>query len=253
MKTPKFLDPVMTRLRGEHHSIRARFGTAPKEAVLYAWHRLRGGTWLEFYRRRVNDSSQENLDAPLPEAYLAEAGEHAAFLRRNGLAPSHRLLDYGCGSLRLGYHVIPYLSSGRYVGAEIAETRVERGRRMLERAGIARDRYEIVVVSDCTLKELAPRQFDVAWAKSVFTHMPDDDIRTALVAMRARLAPGGRFYFTFTPAERPRRFRLRDFYHPPEYMRGLVESCGYDLAVMPDWPLEKFGDLMGCARPKDRP
>jgi hypothetical protein len=35
-----------------------------------------------------------------------------------GLRPEHRLLDFGCGALRFGNWVIPYLDAGNYFGVE---------------------------------------------------------------------------------------------------------------------------------------
>ena len=39
-------------------------------------------------------------------------------LKRHGLKPSHRLLDFGCGSLRVGRWLIKYLNRGRYFGID---------------------------------------------------------------------------------------------------------------------------------------
>lgn len=39
-------------------------------------------------------------------------------LKRHGLKPEHRLLDFGCGSLRVGRWLIDYLDPDRYFGIE---------------------------------------------------------------------------------------------------------------------------------------
>ena len=44
-----------------------------------------------------------------------------------GLLPSHRLLDFGCGSLRNGYWLMRYLDSGNYYGIEPVEKGVRAG------------------------------------------------------------------------------------------------------------------------------
>lgn len=48
------------------------------------------------------------------------------FLVAHGLAPSHLLLDMGCGTLRGGLHFIRYLEPGHYWG-------VDKGRDLLGR------------------------------------------------------------------------------------------------------------------------
>jgi SAM-dependent methyltransferase len=40
------------------------------------------------------------------------------FLVESGLRPEHRLLDFGCGALRLGVWAIPYLDTGNYFGVD---------------------------------------------------------------------------------------------------------------------------------------
>ncbi len=39
-------------------------------------------------------------------------------LRALGLRPHHYLLDFGCGGLRVGRHIIPFLNTGHYYGVE---------------------------------------------------------------------------------------------------------------------------------------
>ena len=40
------------------------------------------------------------------------------FVVDSGVRPEHRLLDFGCGALRLGIWVIPYLEAGNYFGVD---------------------------------------------------------------------------------------------------------------------------------------
>lgn len=54
---------------------------------------------------------------PLDRYDLLGAGQ-MALLYLLGLREHHRVLDFGCGSLRLGRLLIPYLRPGRYFGIE---------------------------------------------------------------------------------------------------------------------------------------
>ena len=53
-----------------------------------------------------------------PEAFDYLGGRHFMMLFALGLREHHRLLDFGCGSLRSGRLIIPYLASGNYYGIE---------------------------------------------------------------------------------------------------------------------------------------
>jgi SAM-dependent methyltransferase len=79
-------------------------------------------------QRRGNGEPAEA--APVNKRFLKE-GHHRQYGRPwamgrylfdfvvgSGLRPEHRLLDFGCGALRLGIWVIPYLEPGNYFGVD---------------------------------------------------------------------------------------------------------------------------------------
>ena len=50
-----------------------------------------------------------------------EGAEWLKFLIKNGLKKSDTVLDYGCGSLRLGKTLIEFLEPRKYVGVDISD------------------------------------------------------------------------------------------------------------------------------------
>src|ERR1700745_892059 len=62
-----------------------------------------------------------------PEDYDLIAAMTFNLLTTLGLRQHHSLLDVGCGSLRIGRLLIPYLNRGRYFGVEPNKWRVEEG------------------------------------------------------------------------------------------------------------------------------
>lgn len=181
--------------------------------------------------------------------YIEQAAQHLDFLKNVGLEPEHSLLDYGCGVMRLALHAIPYLSNGRYVGVDISVGRLAKGQRLLAEHGISEDRYQVFLVNDCSLKELAGLQFDMIWANSVITHMPVGDIKTMLTAMGPLFKSGGRFFFSFTPNEKPVRKGIKDFYHPPDFLQKICEDQGYHFELRSDWGVKRSGDMVACVHP----
>jgi SAM-dependent methyltransferase len=119
------------------------------------------------------------------------------FLVGQGLQPQMRFLDVGCGALRAGRFLVPYLDAGNYYGVDIG-------------VDIIRTGYEVEL--DDTLRERLPTSnlratdrfdvdfgvpFDMAIAQSVFTHVSLNHIRLCLHRVAKAMAPGGRFYATF--------------------------------------------------------
>jgi SAM-dependent methyltransferase len=215
-------------LRGEYNSVRYRYFMLPKEWLRYfLLYRLFGKDWTDFYTDRMNHEAALSRNQRPSERYLDAAGRHLDLLKREGLAPHHRFLDYGCGVMRTGRALIPYLEAGNYVGVDIAATRIDKGRELLAEMGMADSSYRAFPVTDCRLKELEGERFDFVWAQSVLTHMPLPEIRTMLRAMRPLLAPQGRFYFTFSEGESYRRRHVKDFWYPVDTMAAECAAAGY--------------------------
>lgn len=122
-----------------------------------------------------------------------------ALLVEEGLQPHHKVVDLGCGHLRIGSWLIPYLEPGRYIGIEPREEAVKAGLRALVGLDVAREKA--VVFSDRT-------DFDVgAWgpvdfvvARSVWSHASRDQIRATLDAFMESAQRGGKLLASFYPA-----------------------------------------------------
>ncbi|WP_298123499.1 class I SAM-dependent methyltransferase [Brevundimonas sp.] len=128
-----------------------------------------------------------------------QMGPHQlSFLIAQGMQPSHRLLDIGCGALRLGVHAIPYLEASRYYGSDVSEAIMRAGHELeLDDDGRARAPWTHFRASpDFDLPE-ADGLFDYAIAQSVFTHLPLNHLRRCLARLAPRMASGGRFFVTY--------------------------------------------------------
>jgi len=122
------------------------------------------------------------------------------YLKREGLNPAHRLVDIGCGALRLGVHLIPFLDPGNYFGVDANPSLIRAGRDFeLPAAGISERQAHLRVDDEFDLAAFGVT-FHFAWAYSVFTHLPINCIERCLVNVTSVLAPGGRFYATYRSA-----------------------------------------------------
>ncbi len=121
------------------------------------------------------------------------------FLVENGLKPSHRLLDIGCGCLRGGVHFVRYLNPGNYYGIDINRSLLDAGYDIeLAQAGLQErmPRDNLKCGTDFDFSVFAP-VFDRALAVSVFTHLPLNTIRVCLERLAPKMTTGGVFYATF--------------------------------------------------------
>lgn len=132
-----------------------------------------------------------------PEDYDIVAAMAFNLLTCAGLRQNHRLLDIGCGSLRLGRLIIPYLGPGNYVGVEPNKWLVKDGigneighdlirlKQPVFEYGTSLDAFK-----DCL-------ELDYAIAQSIFSHCSEKLIRGWLNDVHRHLKPTGALFATF--------------------------------------------------------
>ncbi len=141
---------------------------------------------VEDYRAYVGPADQ----------YDVIGGAQFALLYALGLREHHRVLDIGCGSLRAGRMLIPYLATGGYTGVEpntwLIEAALE-GQLGRDIVAIKRPRFD--ASDDFALEHLG--SFDFVLAQGIATNTGPALVRRLLGAIRTTLAPAGLAAVTF--------------------------------------------------------
>lgn len=114
-----------------------------------------------------------------------------------GLRQHHRVLDVGCGSLRVGRLLIPYLNEGHYVGVEPNEWLVEDG--IANELGMDLVRIKNPVFSfRASMDDFEHSlNLDYAIAQSIFSHCGKDLIREWLAQISFHLKDEAAIVATF--------------------------------------------------------
>jgi len=152
-----------------------------------------------------------------------------------GLREHHRLLDFGCGSLRAGRLLIPYLEPERYCGIEPNAWLVEDaianqiGQDMVR---IKRPRFSH---SDAFDAGVFGTQFDFIVAQSIFSHAGPQLVRCALASFAAALKPDGICAITFVIGEEQHAPEGWHYPHCVTYSRAGIAALadGAGLAHLP--------------------
>ena len=133
-----------------------------------------------------------------PQDYDLIAAMTFNLLTTLGLRQYHSLLDVGCGSLRVGRLLIPYLNRGKYVGVEPNEWLVAEGiTRELGETLVQIKRPTFVFSDSPDTIGKAKTAFDFALAQSIFSHCGLDLIKGWLSAISRSLAKDGALVATF--------------------------------------------------------
>jgi hypothetical protein len=124
------------------------------------------------------------------------------FLKAYGLDPWHKVVDYGCGSLRIGMHFIDHLAARRYWGVDVTRRFFDDGVSLLDPAMIAEKAPRLDVISDQTLREIQLWQPDWVFSISVLMHVPPAEIEGFLRNITGLLSPGARAVILFDQTPR---------------------------------------------------
>ena len=215
-----------------------------------------------------------------PEDYDLVAAMTFNLLTTLGLRQHHSLLDIGCGSLRIGRLLIPYLNRGKYFGVEPNEWLVDEGIRRELGETLVQIKRPTFFFSDTpdTIAQ-AKVAFDFALAQSIFSHCGLDLIKGWLSAISRSLAQDGALVATFLIGEedsarmgwiypacvnfRPNtleraaadmnlRFEILDWKHPRQTW-ALFAAPGFDYTWFKDSPLTWNSGLEKALSQKHQP
>ena len=141
-----------------------------------------------------------------PEDYDLIAAMTFNLLTTLGLRQHHSLLDIGCGSLRIGRLLIPYLNRGKYFGIEPAEWLLAEGiKQELGETVVQTKRPTFFFTDSPEAVGRAKVAFDFALAQSIFSHCGLDLIKGWLSAVSQSLAQDGALVATFLPSDEDSR------------------------------------------------
>jgi hypothetical protein len=195
-----------TSLLRPHGRKRLRF------SQLYAWHlkpfvwRLfhPGGTPEEYYARSIAGRvSRGDHPAIGAQARSVRAPtELLDILLTHGLQPRHVVVDYGCGSFRLGKALIEHLEPGRYWGLDVIDEFLESGMALLEPELKAAKRPNARVISLESLAETAAARPDFIISWHVCSKVPPSRLADYFGKIVALMGPASLALVHFPESER---------------------------------------------------
>jgi hypothetical protein len=174
-----------------------------------------------------------------PDRYDLIAAMTFNLLTTLGLRQHHLLLDLGCGSLRIGRLLIPYLNKDNYVGIEPNEWLVREGVRNEVGETLLQIKHPRFFFTDSpvVLNEMQAR-FDFAVAQSIFSHCGLDLITRWISFIANSLTPSGALIATFFPSETDNT--KEGWIYPgcvsykPDTLRKVATEAGLRFEIL-DW------------------
>ena len=173
-----------------------------------------------------------------PQDYDLIAAMTFNLLTTLGLRQHHTFLDVGCGSLRVGRLLIPYLNTGNYTGIEPNKWLVADGIQREtghDQIHIKKPKFHFSDSAECLPPE---ESYDFAVAQSIFSHCGPDLVERWLTDISSRLRPSGALVATFLIGEQD--CHNTGWFYPDcvsyklETMAGFARSASLNFLLL-DW------------------
>lgn len=159
-----------------------------------------------------------------------------AALRDWNLRPDERVVDYGCGSLRVGQHLIRYLDRAHYIGLDVTDAFYRDGLKMLEPELIGAKAPTLAVIDELLLRRLAMNPPDVVLSVAVVMHVPPQELETFFRRLLSLIGPTTRAMIHVDVIEdkwagQALRTAPKSWAYTGEHYRRLIGGLRPDLAL----------------------
>lgn len=198
--------------------------------------------FAEFYRQDV----ESQLRAGAPHSTLGKnlkrgtfgtaGGDVFAKLQGYGLAAEMVCVDYGCGTLRVGQHIIRLLEAGAYWGLDISDYLLDEGQRLLGPKLMEDKRPNLRLISDESVAEVSTLRPDLVFANAVLMHVHPDEMDRFARHLVALTADRGQALFTVKCSRRTVRYSTRSWSHGRAAVDTAFAAHGASLEVLASEP-----------------
>lgn len=189
--------------------------------------------------RSYVDRVMERLEAGTTHATLGptlkpgsvdRARRYVDRLVREGLGRNHRVVDYGCGTLRVGAFLIDYLDPERYFGLDLDQRLLDLGLRNLPEGLAAAKRPSLQVISAETIASIAATRPDYIFSLGVVQHVSPEELAGFFGHVSALAHGGTSIEIQVTKLlDTPVRRSLNSWSHSMEGLERAFHSAGLTL------------------------
>ncbi len=176
-------------------------------------------------RRLWKKSVFEKPEGEWSEDAFARRGlEQFEKVKSLGITPASIVIDYGCGSLRIGQHFIRCLDPGRFWGLDVTDRFYNDGLALLEAGLAAQKQPHLHVIDDETLEAARNASPDIIYSHAVMMHVPEGELEIFWQRMLSLMAPHTIAAVHFQEAARNMRSSGRTWAYTESCIAGLIRK-----------------------------
>lgn len=158
-------------------------------------------------------------------------------LTRLGLKADDVCVDYGCGTLRIGLHLIRFLQREAYFGLDISAKLLEEGRTLIGKKLWEEKAPRLRVISPESLAEVAAAKPSLVFSNAVLIHVHPGELTEYLDNLIDLTgAPGRAFIFSRWTHGETIQTSGHSWAHNKARLEELVRRRGVSFSVVSDEP-----------------
>jgi hypothetical protein len=146
------------------------------------------------------------------------------FLISQGLLPHHKFVDYGCGSLRLGKVLIPYLDKSNYIGIDMTDAFYSEGKKHINNDILKLKQPVLSVINKNSLYEIKKLGIDYLMSAAVLYHIPYNELGDYFSNILSILKPTGKAFIDFTDGEKIKKNAWANWIYPSTVLQSIIKE-----------------------------
>ncbi len=144
------------------------------------------------------------------------------------IAPSDRVIDYGCGSLRLGGHFMRHLEPGHYFGLDVTADLIAMGCELIGAETVAERAPHLAVIDESALAEAETFGASFLFSEAVDYHVVPDELDFYYATLlRLTRAPGSTLLLSVRMADTDHEYIQGCWARPLEHFIRVLAPLVY--------------------------
>ena len=154
------------------------------------------------------------------------------FLKRQGLNSQSIFVDYGCGSVRLGHVLIPYLDPAHYHGIDMTDDFFKLGLEQIDENLILEKKPHCAIISDDEITRLSKKNVDYIFSSAVLYHVPENEMTTYFSNIIRLMNETTKAYIDFTDAPEKKQISSMTWHYPSEFLVQILKKFDVDVELI---------------------
>jgi hypothetical protein len=155
--------------------------------------------------------------------FAGEGRDKYEFLAKYAISPNAMIVDYGCGSLRIGQHFIRSQAPHRFWGLDVTDRFYTDGLALLERDLVETKQPQLRPIAEESLSEIRAALPDLIYSVAVMKHVPRSELETFWKNILGLLQPGATAVVFADVANVEMRTAAKNWAYPQDIILALIQ------------------------------